>query len=199
MKTKVILGGFLAIMTGMIVFAIFFQEALMAFLTQPIVIRHARFIHIAAVSLFFANAVSGMIWERRSLSFSSKEVILHTYNTVASLDAHYSSPLIILSVTGGLSLSFGMGDLWQIGWLSISFLLFIFSGILWVVSDIPTQYKIKRLISTLKPEDQLLPKELIRLLKVRWWISIAGVIPLVIAFVLMVYKPELTAVSDWFR
>jgi len=199
MKTKYVLVAFLAIMAGIIGFAIFFQEAFIALLKHPATYSHARFLHIAAVTLFFANAVVGILWEQRSLASGSKEVILHTYNTVTFLDSRFSAPLIILSVLGGLSLSYNIGELWQIGWLSVSFLLFIGSGIFWIVSDIPTQYKIKKLISSLKPDDQRLPDELIRLLKLRRWISMAGVVPLVIAFILMVYKPEITAVADWLR
>jgi len=47
--------------------------------------------------------------------------------------------------------------------------------------------------------DQTLPDELVRLLKLRWWISMAGVLPLLAVFVLMVYKPDIPAVADWFR
>ncbi len=199
MKTKFVLFGFLAIMAGMIGFAIFFQEAFIDLMKHPALSGHARFLHITAVTLFFANAVVGILWEKLSLASGSKEVILHTYNTVAFLDSRFSSPLIILSLLGGLSLSFRMGELWQIGWLSVSFLLFLLSGIFWIATDIPTQYRIKKLISSLKPEDQTIPDELTRLLKLRLWISIVGVVPLVIVFILMVYKPEITPVADWLR
>jgi len=199
MKSRYVLAGFLAIMAGMIGYAIVFQEAFIALLKHPAIYSHARFVHIGAVTLFFANAVVGMLWEQRSLASGNKEVIMHTYNTVASLDSRFSAPLIILSVVGGLSLSVHLGELWQIGWLSVSFLLFLLSGVVWIVGDIPTQYKTKRVTSSLKPEDQTLPDELIRLLKQRWWISMAGVVPLAIVFILMVYRPEITAVADWLR
>ncbi len=199
MKTNHVLIGFLAIMAGIIGFAVFFQEAFTALLVHPAVYSHARFIHIAAATLFFANAVAGMLWEQRSFASGSKAVILHTYNTVALLDALFSSPLIIILLLAGLSLSFNWGELWQVGWLSVSFLLFLLSGIFWVLGDIPTQYKIKQLISGLKPGDQVLPDQLIRLLRLRWWISMAGVLPLLAVFILMVYKPEIPAVADWFR
>lgn len=198
-KTKAILAVFLVVMAGMIGFAVFFQESFVALLKNHALLRHARFLHIAAISLFFANAVIGIIWERRSLDSGSKEIILHTYKTVTFLDALFSSPLIIISLLGGLSLSFNLGELLQIGWLSVSFLLFLLSGVIWIASDIPTQYKVKQLISQLSQEDQHLPVELISLLKLRWWISMAGVFPLVIVFVLMVYKPDIPAVADWFR
>ena len=46
---------------------------------------------------------------------------------------------------------------------------------------------------------QALPEELSRLLRLRWWISLGGVAPLVVVFALMVYKPDLPAVGMWFR
>jgi len=198
-RSKIVLVAFLAIMVGMIAFALLDREAFIALMSQPAIANHARFLHIVAATLFFGNAIVGMLWERQSLSSGSKEVILHTYKAVAYLDASFSSPLIILTLVGGLSLSFRLGDLWQVGWLSVSFLLFVVSGLVWIISDIPTQYKVKRLIADLKPEDHSLPDELMRLLNMRWWISMAGVVPLLIVFLLMVYQPNVTAVADWFR
>jgi len=197
--TKIILVVFLVIMAGMIGAAIFFKDAFVALMKQPVLLSHARFIHIAAATIFFSNAVVGMIWERRSLASNNKEIILYTYNTVSFIDSMLSSPLIVLSLLGGLSLSFQLGDLMQIGWLSVSFLLFLFSGVIWVTTDITTQYKVKRLISGMREEEKTLPPELIRVMNLRWWIGIAGVLPLAVAFMLMVYKPDMTAVADWFR
>ena len=198
MKTKLVLFCFLGIMAGMIAFAIFFPAQLIALLNRPALYGHALFVHIAATTLFFANAVVGMLWERRSLASGRKDVILHTYATVAWVDARFSSPLIILSVIAGLTLSFAMGNLWQIGWLSTAFVLFLLSGLIWVASDIPTQYKVKKLMAQLDPADRALPEELTRLLKLRWWISLAGVAPLVVVFALMVYKPDIPAVASLF-
>ena len=203
MKTKYVLYVFLAIMAGLIAFAVFFKAEFIALLNRPALRGHALFVHIAAATLFFANAAVGMIWEKRSLASGSKEVVLHTYTTVAWIDARFSSPLIILSLVSGLMLAFMLGDLWAVGWLSTAFVLFMLSGLFWIVSDIPTQYKVKRLMASLKdsPEadDQALPGELVRLLRLRWWISLGGVVPLVAVFALMVYKPDLPAVGMWFR
>ena len=197
--TKIIQMVLLAIMAAMILAAIFLKEDFISLMQQPLIQKHARMLHIAAATIFFANALVGMIWERRSLATGNKEIVLYTYATVTLLDTLLSSPLIILSLIGGLSLSFRIGELMQIGWLSVSFLLFLLSGLVWVVTDIPTQYKVKRLIASIKPEDQTLPAELVRIMKLRWWIGMAGVLPLVVVFLLMVYKPDMIAVADWFR
>lgn len=199
METRYFLMGFLAVMAGMILFAILFRAEFIALLNRPELYIHARFVHIAAVTLFFSNAVLGMLWEKRSLASGSARVILHTYRTVAWVDALVSSPLIILSLVSGLALGFMMGELWQIGWLSAGFVLFLFSGAFWVLSDIPTQYKVKKLMAALDPAAKELPVELVRLLKLRWWISLGGVVPLIIVFVLMVYQPDIPAPPSWFR
>jgi len=199
MKSKTILILFLALMAGLIGVALVFPDAFLALLNQPALYSHARFVHIFAATLFFANAVVGMAWERMSLLSGRKEVILHTYKTVAWLDARFSSPLIILSLVAGLMLGEILGGIWEIGWLSWAFLLFIYSGAFWILSDIPTQYKVKHLMSNLDPAESTLPEELTRLLKLRWWISFAGVAPLVVVFILMVYKPEVPSLVMFFR
>ncbi|MCP5452422.1 MAG: DUF2269 family protein [Spirochaetaceae bacterium] len=199
MKTKRVLIGSLTVMGGIIAFAVFFRAEFIALLNRPALYLHARFVHIAAVTLFFANAVTGMLWEARSLASGRKDVILHTYDTVAWLDARFSSPLIILSVIAGLMLSFMIGDLWRIGWLSAGFTLFLLSGVLWVAGDIPTQYRVKRLMAALDPADQALPEELLRLLRLRLRIGLAGVVPLAVSFALMVYKPDIPAAAALFH
>jgi uncharacterized membrane protein len=198
MKSKPVLLVFLAIMVAMIVFAIAFPDQLKALLNRPSLYPHVLFVHIVGVTLFFANAVIGILWESRSLASGRADAILHTYNTVTWLDARFSSPLIVISLISGIMLSIVMGSIWQIGWLSLSFILFVFSGVVWVVSDIPTQYRIKKLIAEVEPGAGTIPDELMRLLRMRLWISIAGVAPLLAVFVFMVYKPEIVPVAQWF-
>ncbi|GAB6088769.1 DUF2269 family protein [Spirochaeta dissipatitropha] len=181
-----------------ILMGIVFYDVVVDFLNQPALYDHARFVHIVSVTLFFANAIIGMIWEFRSLSGGNKDVILHTYKTVSWLDARLSSPLILLAVFSGLMLGFTTGDFWSVGWLSVSFVLFILSGVFWVLSDIPTQYRVRSLTEQLSPDAASISPELMKLLKLRWLISLTGVLPLAIVFVLMIYKPDIMPVSQWF-
>ncbi len=199
MKTKIVLFISLAIMAAMIIAALAFPAALQEMMFRPEMYSHVRFVHILSVTLFFANAVVGILWELRSLASGRNEVILHTYETVSWLDARFSSPMIILSVTAGIMLSIGMGGIGETGWLALSFILFVFSGVVWVITDIPTQYKIKALMAGVDPSARTLPPALLRLLRMRLWISLAGVIPLLVAFMLMVYKPGIAPLSQWFK
>ena len=197
-KSKSILIIFLIVMGAMAVSGIVFYSRVKELLNRPGLYPHVLFIHIVSVTLFFANALVGMLWEHRSLGSGKKAVILHTYETVAWLDARFSSPLIIVSITSGIVLTLMNGDIWNIGWLFLAFILFLFSGLIWVVSDIPSQYRIKKLTAEAAAGDQELPAELLRLLRLRLKISLLGVIPLAVVFFLMVYKPDIPAPSAFF-
>ena len=198
MKSNVVLVFFLIVMAVMVVAALMFPEQLQELLDRPSLYRHVLFAHIVAATLFFANAVIGILWEARSLASGRADVILHTYSTVAWLDAGFSSPLIVLTLISGITLSIVLDGMWQIGWLSLAFVLFVLSGVVWVVSDIPTQYRIRKLIAAVDPDARTLPEELLRLLRMRLWVSLAGVLPIVAVFVLMVYKPGILPIGRWF-
>ncbi|AHC13990.1 DUF2269 family protein [Salinispira pacifica] len=199
MNTKTILLSLLILMAIMITAALLFPQGLQSFLYRPSMYRHILFVHIAAATLFFANAVIGMVWEIRSLTTRKREIILHTYRTVSWLDARISTVLIILSVISGIMLSVLKGNMWEIGWLSLSLVLFLFSGVVWIASDIPTQYTLKKRLEQSDPQDPDLPEHVMNLLKLRLWISLGGVIPLLVVFLLMVYKPDLRPVALWFQ
>jgi len=197
-KAKFILIFLWVIVVGVLLLAVLFKDFFTSLLPGLNLYRLTLLFHNISVSLFFANAVIGMMWESRSLASGSKEVLLHTYKTVTHLDSVFSTPLIVLTLISGLAMTYSRGSLWEVGWLSVSFLLFILSGVIWIASDIPTQYKVKRLLAELQNSKGGIPEELTRLLKLRWWIGILGVLPLVIVFFLMVYKPDVTAVAYWF-
>ncbi|MEM5948543.1 DUF2269 family protein [Spirochaetia bacterium 38H-sp] len=198
MNTRIVLFVALGFMGLMIFAAILFPDFLENIMLTPAYYNHILFLHVLTVMLFFVNAVVGIFWEARSLSSKNKEVIVHTYKTVTWLDAHFSSPMIILAVSSGILLGYGNGGIWSSGWLSLSFLLFIFSGLVWIVSDIPSQYKIRDGLERLSSSIADIPPDFMNLLKRRLFISLSGVLPLFIVFVLMIYKPDFPSVMDWF-
>ena len=98
MNTKKPLAFFLGIMAGMVILAIVFPGQLEALLDRPALYQHVLFIHVVSVTLFFGNAVIGILWELRALASERADAILHTYDTVTWLDAHFSSPMIVISL-----------------------------------------------------------------------------------------------------
>jgi uncharacterized membrane protein len=195
MKTKPFLFLSLFLMAGLIVYGLAFPDSFEGLLRKPEFYIHAKFLHILCVTLFFANAIIGMIWETRSLLTGDPKIVQHTYNTVVWIDAMFTAPLILLSVVSGIMLGTILGGVWTIGWVSISFVLFFLSGLIWVVADIPTQYKVKAQFKKLAPDASELTPELRRLLWQRMGISLVGTVPLFVILYLMVHKPDLPKVA----
>lgn len=174
-----------------------FPQAFTRTLSHPSFYIHAKFVHILAVTLFFANAVIGTIWETRSLLNGNPEIVRYTYRTVVWLDAVFTAPLILISVLSGLMLATILGGVSTIGWISNALFLFLFSGAVWITADIPTQYRINRLFLTVDRDCPKLPAPLVKLLWLRMAISAAGTLPLLVIFYLMIHKPELPTVGNW--
>ncbi len=196
-KSKYFLWFCLAIMAGFLFIGIFFPETLLKWLRHPEYYNHAKFIHVLSVTLFFSNAVIGAIWETRSMLTKRMEIVRYTYQTVVWLDATFTAPLIILAVLSGIMLGTVLGGVWNIGWISLAFTFFFISGAVWVLADIPTQYKINRIFNEIPDATGECPPRLMRLLWLRAVISLLGILPLIAAFYLMVHKPDIPSVAKW--
>lgn len=199
MKTHWILGAQLAAMALLILVGLLFPEPFLRLFEQPDFYLHAKFIHILSVSLFFANVVIGTIWETRSLLSGDPTIVRHTYRTVKWLDAVFTAPLILVAVLSGIMLGTILGGVWTLGWLSIAFCVFLVSGVLWLIADIPTQHKITRLFENTKIDEKELPARLTKLLWLRLGINLVSIVPLLFIFSLMVHKPDLPRVGTWFQ
>jgi uncharacterized membrane protein len=156
----------LGIMSLLIALAFIFPERFTAILkAHPELYLHAKLAHILSATLFFGNVVIGTIWETRSLLSKRLELIRHTYETVAWLDAFFTAPLILVAVLSGLMLGTLLGGVFSMGWLTLAFGLFVLSGLVWVAFDIPTQKRVKRIFAELPAgggAGDEVPEELVR-------------------------------------
>ena len=198
MKSRPALAVSLGLMALLIACAIIAPHAFMRVLLRPELYLHAKFVHVLAVTMFFANVVIGTLWETRALVSQRAEVIRYTYETVAWLDAVFTAPLILLSVLSGLMLAAVRGGLLSMGWLILAFGLFLLSGLVWVSLDIPSQYRVKRMFAAVPAGSATLPPELMGALRFRLRLNLLAILPLLVVFGLMVHKPELPAVQRLF-
>ncbi len=189
--TKPFLFFYLAVMAGMIGFSLVWPTTVENLLARPDFYKHAKFIHILTVTLVFSNAVIGSLWELRALLNGKPSIIRYTYENVVWLDAVFTAPLIIIAVVSGIMLGTILGGVWSMNWLALAFSLFLFSGGVWLLLDIPSQYKAKKLFAKMDEGATALPEKLSRLL---WWrmaLNACTLVPLLFIFYLMVHKPEL--------
>jgi uncharacterized membrane protein len=141
--------------------------------------------------------VIGTIWETRSLLSKRAEIIRYTYETVAWLDAVFTAPLILVALVSGLMLGTLAGGVFSIGWLVVAFAIFALSGVVWLALDVPTQYRMKRLMSDVPRDADELPEAVLRLLRFRLALNMGAIALLLVVFTLMVHKPDLPSVQRW--
>lgn len=186
-------------MGGLIGFGLLFPTTFKSMFSHPEVHLYAKFFHILSVTTVFANALIGTLWETRGLLSRRGEVIRYTYQTVTWMDSVLTAPLILIAVVSGVLMATNLGGVWTLGWLSIAFVTFLFSGVMWVVLDIPTQYRVNKLFNGLDTKSDILPSQLMGLLWFRLGVNIFSLLPLIAIFVLMIFKPELKPIGEWFR
>ena len=124
-KTSKILKLSLVLMGGMIVVGLVFPRQFKDFFTKPEMHLYAKFFHIISVTLVFANAVIGTLWETRGLLSKRAEVIRYTYQTVTWMDSVFTAPLILIAVFSGILMATNLGGVWNVGWLSCAFVVFL--------------------------------------------------------------------------
>ena len=108
-KTSKILKLSLVLMGGMIVVGLVFPRQFKDFFTKPEMHLYAKFFHIISVTLVFANAVIGTLWETRGLLSKRAEVIRYTYQTVTWMDSVFTAPLILIAVFSGILMATNLG------------------------------------------------------------------------------------------
>jgi len=187
----------LVLLGSMLVLAAVAPWSFRIYLGRPEYYREAKLIHVLCVTVLFSNALIGTLWETRALLSRKAELVRHTYETVVWLDSILTAPLVVGAVISGIALASMQGGIWITPWLTIGFLIFVGVGLLWVVADIPSQYRIKAGFRALSKGAERLPREMERLLYRRVVINIAGTVPLLIVFGLMVLKPDFPAVKEW--
>jgi uncharacterized membrane protein len=109
----------------------------------------------------------------------------------------FTAPLILVALVSGLMLGTLAGGVFSIGWLVVAFAIFALSGVVWLALDVPTQYRMKRLMSDVPRDADELPEAVLRLLRFRLALNMGAIALLLVVFTLMVHKPDLPSVQRW--
>jgi uncharacterized membrane protein len=196
-RSKRLLLFYLAVMGLLLLAGLLWPDHFTAALARPQFYLHAKFVHVLFVTLLFGNAVIGTMWEIRSVMSGRTDIVRYTYATVSWLDAVFTAPLIIVSVVSGIMLATILGGVFRIGWVTVGFSLFLLTGLVWVLADIPNQYRLNRLLDASNGGAGGFSPELKVLLRRRMAVNAFGILPLLIVFYLMVHKPQMPKLTAW--
>ncbi len=142
--------------------------------------------HIISAVLFLGNITTAILWKYLTHKSKDRQRIAYTFEGIIKADKIFTMPSVTILIITGFGLA-GMMKLNTIetGWILLSIILVIFSGVFYMVKVVPVQKKIFLLALD---QNKFNFKEYSNPAK-EWviWGSIATITPY-IALILMVYK-----------
>ena len=99
-----------------------------------------KVIHIAGIILLLGNIIVTGVWKTLADRTGENAVIAYAQRLVTLTDWIFTAGGTVLVLAGGYGMAFSAGyELWETTWLIWGQLLFIASGVIWLVVLIPTQ------------------------------------------------------------
>lgn len=148
-------------------------------------------LHVGGVVVFIGSIVTALFWQRAAERSQNRPVIAHTYCVLNRLDVLLTPMAVItIAVTGVFMAKLGGLQIIGTGWIVWSLIAWAVSGVLFTTVLFPLQRRLERVANSdaLWIESQGTYTYLAK----RWtyWahLTLAGI---VIAFVLMIVKPQL--------
>lgn len=144
------------------------------------------FLHVAGAVLLLGNIVTAAFWKIRAERTGNPVLIHHAVKNVMLADYAFTIPgLVLLVVSGGL-MAERAGYSWAgFNWLTLSLLLFLLTGVLWLGALLPLQRGMIRL-SARAMESGKMDKAFRRLSRT-WDVvgTIAALLPVVILYLMI--------------
>ncbi|MEX1250053.1 MAG: DUF2269 domain-containing protein [Hyphomonas sp.] len=147
----------------------------------------AKFLHVTGVAMLMGNITVTAIWKFFADRDGRPEVLSYAQKMVTYTDWSMTVWGVVLIIGGGyfmaISAHYPLGQ----GWLLWSQILFVLSGLIWILAIVPIQVKQARLAKAFAKGDV---GEVYRSLSRRWlaW-GLVSTFPLLVATWLMVVKP----------
>jgi uncharacterized membrane protein len=147
----------------------------------------AKFLHVTGVAMLMGNITVTAIWKFFADRDGRPEVLSYAQKMVTYTDWSMTVWGVVLIMGGGYFMAVSAGFPLGQGWLLWSQVLFVLSGLIWLLVIVPIQVKQARLAKAFAPGDV---GEAYRSLSRRWmaW-GLVSTVPLVAATWLMVVKP----------
>jgi uncharacterized membrane protein len=98
------------------------------------------FLHVLGAVIFLGNIITAAFWKIRADLKGDPEFIHSTVKNVMLADFIFTLPGLILIIVSGILMAVQAGySMSGLNWLTLSLILFIFTGFLWLLILLPIQ------------------------------------------------------------
>lgn len=102
-------------------------------------------LHLFGVLFMVGNIITAAFWKIRADLTGNPEVIHHAVKNVMIADYAFTIPgLVLILISGSLMAGKSGISLTGINWLTLSLILFVITGVIWLVVLIPLQRRLIR-------------------------------------------------------
>ena len=146
-------------------------------------------IHVIAVIIFLGNITITPFWKLQAEKTKDRLHILNTWEGIIRADRFFTMPGVTILLVFGIGAALHGGfNLISTGWIFWSLIMYIISGVAFMVKVVPIQ---KKMVAFAKDESRFNWDEYQKLAK-QWdiWGSLATITPW-IAVIFMVLKPNI--------
>lgn len=108
-----------------------------------------RNLYILAVALFLGNIITGLFWKAHGDRTRDPRIMAHTIAGIIRCDRWFTLPGVALSVAFGIGAAMAAGvPFLRTAWIWESILLFVVSGLAFVLEVAPLQVRLRALADT---------------------------------------------------
>ncbi len=146
-------------------------------------------IHVIAVIIFLGNITIAPFWKANAEKKKERLLVLNAWEGIIRADRLFTMPGVVLLLIFGIGGALHGGfNLISTGWIFWSIILYVVSGVAFMVKVVPIQKK----IVILTKDESVFSWEAYYKLTKQWdvWGSVATITPW-IAVILMVIKPNI--------
>lgn len=150
-----------------------------------------KLLHVAAVIAFLGNITTGLFWHAHAARTRDPRLLAHTVDGIIRSDRFFTIPGVALIIASGVGAAIiGGYPILRTPWILWSLVLFVVSGLVFVLRVAPLQVQLRTLAQA-GAEQGLLDWGRYRRLVHTWelWGAVALLTPMA-ALVLMVLKPS---------
>ena len=148
-----------------------------------------KLIHVIAAIIFLGNITLGFFWKFRAEKLKERQRLAETFTSIINADRLFTMPSVVIILVFGIGNAQLFGyNLISTGWIFWSIVLYVISGLAFMIRVVPLQKKILALTS----DENKFNWDEYNKLSGKWnlWGTIATITPW-IAVILMVLKPTL--------
>ena len=114
-----------------------------------------KLLHVIAVIAFLGNITTGLFWHRHAARTRDPKLLAHTMDGIIRSDRVFTIPGVVVIIAAGFAAAiYGGYPILRTGWILWTLILFIVSGLIFMIRVVPLQRQLRALADAVLDESR---------------------------------------------